>query len=134
MLFIERRSAQTPIAQVITGLKKMDPIYAKRRTVVKDIPGFWPTALFHHKFVEMAAEHAADKDALSYLEDVWVARNESEPRAYKMEFVCLKCRIDFKTGVKAALIALQRESLLFEPSPREGLLLCCTSKRGPRSR
>jgi len=73
------------LSSMLTELKKMDVLYAKRRQVVKQIPKFWPTAFFHNKFLELEAEHSADRDALSFLEDIWIERNQSEPRAFKIE-------------------------------------------------
>ena len=72
---------------MLTELKKMDVLYAKRRQVVKQIPNFWSTAFFHNKFLELEAEQTADRDALSFLEDIWLERNQTEPRAFKIEMV-----------------------------------------------
>jgi template-activating factor I len=76
------------IGPVLTELKRMEGLYTKRREVVKKIPNFWPTAFFHNKFLEIATEQNADKDALTFLEDIWLVRNEVEPRAFKLELVC----------------------------------------------
>lgn len=65
----------------------MDGLYSKRRQIIKNIPDFWFTALKHNKFLDIAIEQNADRDALSYLEDIWVVRNEVEPRAFKIEMV-----------------------------------------------
>jgi len=70
---------------MLTELKRMEGLYAKRREVLKKIPNFWPTAILHNKFLELASEHAADRDALTFVEDIWVVRNEVEPRAFKIE-------------------------------------------------
>jgi len=73
------------LTSMLTELKKMDTLYAKRRQVVKQIPKFWPTAFFHNKFLELEAELPADRDALTFLEDIWIERNPTEPRAFKIE-------------------------------------------------
>lgn len=33
------------------------------------------------------AQHTSDRQALTYLEDLWVARNPTETRAFTIEFV-----------------------------------------------
>ena len=33
-------------------------------------------------------QHTQDQDALSYLEDIWVSRDKTEPRCFTLEFVC----------------------------------------------
>jgi len=68
------------------NLRHLQPTYKKQRQIFKDLPKFWPTALYHHPVLELATEHAADRDALSYLHDVWVERNTDEPRAFRIEF------------------------------------------------
>ena len=67
-------------------------------------------ALLNHDLFSVYAQHNSDRQALTYLEDVWVARNPQETRAFTIEFVSpiqlLKSKILNKHAV------LQRESLL----------------------
>lgn len=67
---------------------KLIPVYEKRRQVVKSIPKFWPVALMNHSLFAFHVQHSADQLALSYLEDLWVAKDSKEPRCYTIEFVC----------------------------------------------
>lgn len=35
----------------------------------------------------MHVQHAGDAQALSYLEDLWVVKDQKDPRAFTLEFV-----------------------------------------------
>ncbi|KIY67442.1 hypothetical protein CYLTODRAFT_422549 [Cylindrobasidium torrendii FP15055 ss-10] len=74
-IFIERQS-----------YKLMKPVFEKRRDVVKNIDRFWAVALMNHGTFGIHCQHQADQLALTYLEDVWVARDEAEPRVFTLEF------------------------------------------------
>ncbi|KAJ7456603.1 hypothetical protein FB451DRAFT_1098750 [Mycena latifolia] len=65
---------------------KIVPAYEKRRAIVKSIAKFWPVALMNHSHFAFFAQHSADQLALSYLEDLWIARDPVEPRCYTIEF------------------------------------------------
>ncbi|KAJ7139758.1 hypothetical protein C8R44DRAFT_765333 [Mycena epipterygia] len=65
---------------------KITPAYEKRRQVAKSIAKFWPVALMNHSHFAFFAQHSADQLALSYLEDLWIARDPVEPRCYTIEF------------------------------------------------
>jgi template-activating factor I len=68
---------------------KLVPAYEKRRQITQTIPKFWPVALLNHTLFAYHVQHSADQLALSFLEDVWVARDPIEPRCYTIEFVCI---------------------------------------------
>ncbi|EGO02782.1 hypothetical protein SERLA73DRAFT_176155 [Serpula lacrymans var. lacrymans S7.3] len=74
-LVLERRAQQALV-----------PVYEKRRAVAKSISKFWPVALMNHTMFAFHAQHNIDQIALSYLEDVWVARDPKESRCYTIEF------------------------------------------------
>ena len=63
------------------------PVYERRRAVLKGISRFWPVALMNHNMFALHAQHNSDQVALSYLEDVWVARDQKESRCFTLEFV-----------------------------------------------
>ena len=65
----------------------MQPVYEKRRPVLKTISKFWPVALMNHELFGIHCQHNLDQVALSYLEDVWVVRDPHEFRAFTIEFV-----------------------------------------------
>jgi hypothetical protein len=46
-------------------------------------------ALLNHGMFAIHAQHNTDRLALAYLEDLWVARDPQESRAFTIEFVCL---------------------------------------------
>lgn len=62
-------------------------MYERRRAVLKGISRFWPVALMNHNMFALHAQHNSDQVALSYLEDVWVARDQKESRCFTLEFV-----------------------------------------------
>ncbi|OSX67834.1 hypothetical protein POSPLADRAFT_1072573 [Postia placenta MAD-698-R-SB12] len=66
--------------------QKMKPVYEKRRAIAKGIKKFWPVALMNHPILAMHAQHNADQVALSYLEDLWLVRDETESRTFTLEF------------------------------------------------
>lgn len=78
ILVSERRAHETLVS-----------VHEKRRVVAKAIPKFWPVALLNHDLFSVYAQHNSDRQALTYLEDVWVARNPQETRAFTIEFVSL---------------------------------------------
>lgn len=88
------------------------PVYERRRVVLKGISRFWPVALMNHSMFALHAQHNSDQVALSYLEDVWVARDQKESRCFTLEFV--RCRLVASRAVADALAAvLQRKPVLF---------------------
>ncbi|KAF7320035.1 SAC domain-containing protein [Mycena kentingensis (nom. inval.)] len=68
------------------GQTKLIPAYERRREVVKKISKFWAVALMNHTHFALFCQHNSDQSALSYLEDLWIARDEKEPRCYTIEF------------------------------------------------
>lgn len=69
----------------------MQPVYEKRRAVVKAIQKFWPVALMNHEMFAINCQHNLDQVALAYLEDLWVVRDPKEFRAFTIEFVRSLC-------------------------------------------
>jgi template-activating factor I len=65
----------------------MQPLFQKRRAALKGIDKFWPVALRDDARIGMFTALAKDQQALSYLEDVWVARDPAEFRVFTLEFV-----------------------------------------------
>ena len=65
----------------------MQPVYEKRRPVVKAIQKFWPVALMNNPSFAMQAQHLEDQKALLALTDVWVVRDVDESRTFTLEFV-----------------------------------------------
>ena len=70
----------------LKSYKTMDAVFAKRRQVLKTIDNFWLTALQNSQ-LGLHIQHKEDQLAMSYLEDLWIARNDVEPRAFTIEFV-----------------------------------------------
>ncbi|KAJ8596512.1 hypothetical protein M405DRAFT_152033 [Rhizopogon salebrosus TDB-379] len=68
------------------AMQKLAPVYEKRRAVAKSIDKFWPVALMNNNMISFHAQHNIDQIALSYLEDLWIARDPKEPRCYTIEF------------------------------------------------
>lgn len=66
---------------------KLLSAYEQRRPIVKSVPKFWPVALLNHSLIAIHSQHNADQLALSYLEDVWVARDPKETRCFTVELV-----------------------------------------------
>ena len=69
-------------------MKRLKPIYKKRREVVKTIPKFWAVAMVNNRELAPQVQHADDQKALAALEDLWVEHDPVEPRAFTIEFVC----------------------------------------------
>jgi len=44
----------------------------------------------NHGMFSFHVQHNADQLALSYLEDLWIARDEKEPRCFTIEFVSVE--------------------------------------------
>jgi len=59
--------------------------FEKRRAVVKSIPKFWFTVLSNCDTITLYAQHEEDRAALEYVEDIWIERDEAEPRAFTVE-------------------------------------------------
>ncbi|OCB91174.1 hypothetical protein A7U60_g1582 [Sanghuangporus baumii] len=86
---LEDISADVLRAELITELgsvKRMEPIYEKRREIVKAIPKFWAVALVNHPEFAPHVQHPDDQKAIATLEDLWVIRDPAEPRAFSIEF------------------------------------------------
>ncbi|KAF8521320.1 hypothetical protein JB92DRAFT_2565785, partial [Gautieria morchelliformis] len=64
----------------------LEPVYAKRRAILETIPNFWPQVLTNLPGTFLHLQHAQDQDALSYLEDIWVIWDKTEPRCFTLEF------------------------------------------------
>jgi len=60
--------------------------YLKRRDVLKTIPKFWAVAFHNHPMIAHHIAHKEDSHALSFLEDLWVERDEVEFRAFTIHF------------------------------------------------
>jgi len=88
--------------------KELTPVYAKRRSVAKSIPRYWPIALMNHNILSFHAQHNADRQALSYLEDVWIERDPKESRCYTIE-------LHFKTNPYFADTVLKKEYKYLPP-------------------
>ncbi|KZP32258.1 hypothetical protein FIBSPDRAFT_916479 [Athelia psychrophila] len=74
-ILLERRAHETLVS-----------VHEKRRAVAKAIPKFWPVALLNHGLFSVYAQHNSDRQALTYLEDLWIVRNPQETRAFTLEF------------------------------------------------
>lgn len=62
------------------------PIHAKRAALAKLVPQFWTKALNNNaSFVPFI--DPVDKEALEFLEDVWIEHNEEDPRDFEIRFV-----------------------------------------------
>ncbi|KIJ68631.1 hypothetical protein HYDPIDRAFT_125427 [Hydnomerulius pinastri MD-312] len=83
---IQKQIERTELLLERRGHQALAPVYAKRREVVKTISKFWPVALMNHPLMSFQAQHNIDRIALSYLEDLWVARDPEELRCFTIEF------------------------------------------------
>ncbi|KAL0950743.1 hypothetical protein HGRIS_007516 [Hohenbuehelia grisea] len=83
---VQKDIARVELALERAAQAKLAAVYTKRRETVKAISKFWPVALMNHQLCAMHAQHSADQLALSYLEDLWVERDQNEPRCYTLEF------------------------------------------------
>ena len=88
------------------------PVYERRRVVLKGISRFWPVALMNHNMFALHAQHNSDQVALSYLEDVWVARDQKESRCFTLEFVRC-CQAMSRILADALAAVLQGKPVLF---------------------
>jgi template-activating factor I len=84
---LQEINIQTNDLQERQAMQKLAPVYEKRRAVAKSIDKFWPVALMNNNMISFHAQHNIDQIALSYLEDLWIARDPKEPRCYTIEFV-----------------------------------------------
>ena len=76
----------------------------------------------NNKLVEFYVQHSADQHALKYLEDVWVERDDQEPRCYTIEFVSnMYLLVRSNLGM---LLALQRKSVFYGQGIEEGVQIC----------
>jgi len=83
---IQRDLARAELILERRAVKMLLPVYEKRRSVLKAIPKFWAVALMNNGMFALHAQHTADQVALSYLEDVWLARDTLETRCFVLEF------------------------------------------------
>jgi len=83
---IDQDILRAELANDRDALKRLTPVYEKRRALVKGIPKFWPVALMQHAPTSALAQHRDDQQALLYLEDLWVERDPVESRAFTLEF------------------------------------------------
>jgi len=67
-------------------IKRMEPIYEKRRQFVKKIPKFWAVAILRHAGLAMDLKVEEDQRVLQNLTDIWVKRDSIDPRVYTLEF------------------------------------------------
>lgn len=67
--------------------QRFKPIYEKRRAVLSKIPKFWPMAMGQHAELYAYLQNKEDQDAISYLREINVVRDQKEPRAFTLEFV-----------------------------------------------
>jgi template-activating factor I len=70
------------------SIYKLATYYEKRREKLKAIPEFWPTVLQNDAvLLSVYGNHAEDLEAIKYVEDIWIAREKPDPRAYTVEMV-----------------------------------------------
>jgi template-activating factor I len=81
----QKEVEKAELAFQLKSYKTMDAVFAKRRQVLKTIDNFWLTALQNSQ-LGLHIQHKEDQLAMSYLEDLWIARNDVEPRAFTIEF------------------------------------------------
>jgi hypothetical protein len=86
----------TPTITELRLLAQSAKLFEKRRQTLKNIPRFWPTAFANHADLEALTQHREDVLVLGNLSDVWVERDPNEPRAYTIEFVCLRHAFSFR--------------------------------------
>ncbi|TFK76794.1 hypothetical protein BDN72DRAFT_806919 [Pluteus cervinus] len=82
---VQREMARAELVLEREAQKRLIPAYEKRREVLKSIQKFWPVALMNHNMVAFYVQHTADQLALSYLEDLWIAKDSKEPRCFTIE-------------------------------------------------
>lgn len=79
----------------------------------------------NHTLFAYHVQHSADQLALTYLEDVWVARDPAEPRAYTIEFVSTVGAVKRSYLTAKPFSDFQREPPLYRQSVEEGVQVCC---------
>jgi len=67
------------------NLDRLRVVYEKRRDILKNINNFWGVAFLKHNTLPVFIQHNADQTALSYLEDVWVERDQTDHRCFTLE-------------------------------------------------
>jgi template-activating factor I len=82
---VQKEIARTELLLERRAQEALVPVFEKRRAVAKTISKFWPVALLNHNMFGFHAQHTADQQALSYLEDLWVTRDSKESRAFTIE-------------------------------------------------
>ncbi|KAH8835919.1 hypothetical protein DL96DRAFT_1694069 [Flagelloscypha sp. PMI_526] len=83
---IQDRLARIDLALEIEENKRYLPAYEARRDLIKTIPNFWAVTLMHNDTFILHLAHAADRQALTYIEDIWVVKDDKDPRAFTLEF------------------------------------------------
>lgn len=83
---IKKSVGRVEVLSELGKIKRMDPVYNQRRQFIKNIPKFWPTALFRHAGLALDLKIDDDIKALQYVTDIWVNRNPVEPRVYTIQF------------------------------------------------
>ncbi|KAF8527965.1 hypothetical protein BU17DRAFT_73626 [Hysterangium stoloniferum] len=83
---LAKELAITELALEKRARETLEPYYIKRREVLKTIPSFWPKAFRNMAGTAVHLQHQMDLDAISYLEDLWVVRDKTEPRCFTLEF------------------------------------------------
>ena len=118
----------------------MTTVFAKRREVAKTIPKFWAITLLNSPDIAMQCQHADDRKALSFLEDVWVERDPLESRAFTLEFVSGRPGLGYLISREGDLMCvclmlgwwtvLQGEPVLLERGAEEGVQVHPPACRG----
>lgn len=99
-------------------------MYEKRRATLKEIPKFWAFAILNHEILSVQVVHWDDQNAMSYLEDLWIARDPRESRAFTLEFVSRDAQREWEssdTEVFRVLTVLQGEPILQKHRTEEGV-------------
>ena len=87
---LEREHELVILADQFESMYKLAAYHEKRREKLKAIPNFWSTVLLNDTmFLTLYGNLAEDLEAIKYLQDVWVAREKPDPRAYTIEMVSL---------------------------------------------
>ncbi|CCM01618.1 uncharacterized protein FIBRA_03679 [Fibroporia radiculosa] len=83
---IQKELARTELVLERRAQTQLLPVYEKRRPILKGIPKFWAMALMNHGMFALHAQHNSDQVALTYLEEVWLTRDQKESRCFTLEF------------------------------------------------
>ncbi|EJD04399.1 uncharacterized protein FOMMEDRAFT_167593 [Fomitiporia mediterranea MF3/22] len=83
---ISKDILRVEVANEFAATKRLEPVFKSRREFLKSVPKFWPVTLMNHSTFVAHCQHADDQKALIALEDLWVQRDETERRAFKIEF------------------------------------------------